>query len=277
MRISEIWSKIESSRNDKLGSGILKMRYNPEGETSLLLGLENSSGSRSGTLQFAHPNSNIDFEIEDLEFITITLKTNQNKYDQITFNLVDRSLAGVFDSLLLDLLDISLNSPIGFELDNIFDRLIKWRDLLQGRSNSIFTLDAQRGLVAELLFFESLLDAGVESGAVLDSWKGPERAHQDFQFSSIAIEVKSTISKKPSSIVITSERELDSIGFDNLFLAFFLLDEKESGSGVKINDLVKRISARLSHNENSKFLSKLVLVGYSEHAQHMKFLTPFQN
>ncbi len=48
------------------------------------------------------------------------------------------------------------------------------------------------------------------------AWRGPEPAHQDFQFTSGAVEVKATAAKQPQSVRITSERQLDDNGSMNL-------------------------------------------------------------
>lgn len=59
------------------------------------------------------------------------------------------------------------------------------------------------------------------------AWKAALAAHQDFQFSTGALEVKTTAAKQPQSVRITSERQLDDTGVGALFLHVVVVDERE--------------------------------------------------
>ncbi len=67
-------------------------------------------------------------------------------------------------------------------------------------------------------------------GAAVAGWKGPDGAHQDFQFARAWIEVKTTLAKQPQSVRIASERQLDETRAPALFLHVLALEAHECGA-----------------------------------------------
>lgn len=90
---------------------------------------------------------------------------------------------------------------------------------------------AQRGLWGELLFLQAHL-LPLLGGAAIDGWKGPDGAHQDFQFATTWIEVKTTLAKQPQSVRIASERQLDDTRAPALFLHVLALEAHEGGAAT---------------------------------------------
>lgn len=90
---------------------------------------------------------------------------------------------------------------------------------------------AQRGLWGELHFLKNHL-LPLLGGAAVAGWKGPEGAHQDFQFVGAWIEVKTTLAKQPQNVRIASERQLDDTRAPALFLHVLSLEAHEGGSST---------------------------------------------
>ncbi len=77
---------------------------------------------------------------------------------------------------------------------------------------------------------QTLLLPALGPSVALAGWKGPEGAHQDFQYAAAWIEVKTTLAKQPQSVRITSERQLDDTHVAALFLHVFALEAQAEGA-----------------------------------------------
>jgi hypothetical protein len=126
---------------------------------------------------------------------------------------------------------------------------------------------AQRGLWGELHFLKYRLLPPL-GGAAVDGWKGPDGAHQDFQFAGAWIEVKTTLAKQPQSVRIASERQLDETRAPALFLHVLALEAHEGGAATlpaAIADLRAALTAWPAARET--FEEKLLAAGYlDQHA-----------
>jgi hypothetical protein len=69
-------------------------------------------------------------------------------------------------------------------------------------------------------------------GSAVAGWKGPQGAHQDFQYPGAWIEVKTTLAKQPQTVRITSERQLDDTNGPALFLHVLVLETHEGGTAT---------------------------------------------
>jgi hypothetical protein len=121
----------------------------------------------------------------------------------------------------------------------------------------------QRGLWGELHCLSEELMPRLGPTETVDGWKGPARAHQDFQFQRGAIEVKTTKAKQPQSVRITSERQLDDKTWPALFLHVLVLEEHE-GAGLTLPHLVETVRAKLATDlaAREKFEDALLSASY---------------
>ena len=94
-------------------------------------------------------------------------------------------------------------------------------------------------------------------------WKGGERAHQDFQFPTGAVEVKTTLAKQPQVVRITSERQLDDSAWPALFLQVIALETRDGG-GETLPTMVATLRAKLMSDGTAleSFEDGLVAYGY---------------
>lgn len=129
------------------------------------------------------------------------------------------------------------------------------RDLKQlfGRSGSGFTAEELRGLMAELLTIQRLIDMGGRAGRVVGGWKAPWGSVRDFVFSaSHSLEVKSA---RPDSgtITVSSVSQLDQEESSGLQLAVWPLVEVDADAprSVSFGSVLSDIRAKSSHDENA--------------------------
>ena len=92
-------------------------------------------------------------------------------------------------------------------IEILVDRMQDWQNFLARRSR--LSLEAQVGLMGELLTLETILERGMPPAAALRSWCGPLRAAQDFHLGPGSIEVKSTTARTGFIAKINSVEQLD--------------------------------------------------------------------
>jgi hypothetical protein len=137
-----------------------------------------------------------------------------------------------------------------------------WHGLFDRLSVDGLSEEGQRGLFGELLVLERILFSALPLDRAVASWCGPDRRHQDFEVQGIAIEVKTSIAKRPTRLRIANEKQLDDGTLDRLFLAGVRLDR--SGKGISLNELVERVSdlTRSKPDVRIEFENKLKEAGY---------------
>lgn len=167
----------------------------------------------------------------------------------LVVELADRLFEPVFDPLVNDIAAAAAREPSSEGAAvALLTRLDFWRSLLRDLDADGMGNTRRRGLVGELHCMEHLLLGlgTVPAGDAVLAWTGPLAANQDFQFPGGAVEVKATAAKKPRTLVITNERELDGTGVGNLLLVAVELDERQGGTGRSLNTMVQEVRHMLS-------------------------------
>jgi hypothetical protein len=144
--------------------------------------------------------------------------------------LKDPRFADVFDALAVDLSRrVEAACTPDEALAALLGQLTRWQKFLAAAAEGL-SPESQRGLWGELHCLQEQLLPKLGTNISVTAWKGPARAHQDFQFSNGAIEVKTTTAKQPQSVRITSERQLDDKAWPALFLHVLVLEEHEGAA-----------------------------------------------
>ena len=189
------------------------------------------------------------FEFEDAKELHIYLLDNQLKdiFSLFIENIVEEILKSVTENEAL------------VETSNV---VLKWKKLFDKINFQGLTIERQKGLIGELLLFNSLLDEEYSIDALLESWTGPDFNDKDFRFGSFGIEVKLTSSKVPK-VKISSERQLDNENLTKLYLVLYVVEEVKD-KGFLLNSIVEQIRTKINNNQNAlKFFNeRLLLVGY---------------
>ena len=146
-----------------------------------------------------------------------------------TFGERGRSSSDVYTALIEDLWSsISGLADWAAVLAELRHRLGRWGDFFAEAGPLGLSLPAQRGLFGELCLIGTHLAPIAGVPQAVQVWVGQRHAHQDFQLSVAAIEVKTSIAKQLVDIRIANERQLDDRGLPALFLAVLLLTELEN-------------------------------------------------
>lgn len=142
--------------------------------------------------------------------------------------------------------------------------LVVWRAFFSSEKKAL-SVSEQTGLAGELILASMFMDNGIEEATVIRAWKGSERSHHDFQLPLASVEVKATIAHNIEAVSISSLRQLDSTGTQNLFLVQVAMDSHDHGDQT-LPHLVKGIRKRLSSfpADRLEFEEKLLASGYRD-------------
>lgn len=167
-------------------------------------------------------------ECDGLEMLAVTLDNNA----YLGVALREPRFADVFAALAEDLARrIEASSASGAAgVPVLLGQLRRWQRFLASARDGLDPA-AQRGLWGELHLLRSRL-LPLLGGAAVGGWKGPDGAHQDFQFSGAWVEVKTTLAKQPQAVRIASERQLDDTRAPALFLHVLTLEAHEGRSAT---------------------------------------------
>ncbi|MEN7551868.1 PD-(D/E)XK motif protein [Rapidithrix thailandica] len=248
MKIEKIWDELEGDKF--LQSGLLYKRFSGKVKPDVYVSLKVPERLRciavhldkSFDLQLQNCDKFRDIKIEILpdekqpqkQFMLILLLNNQHK--------------DIFSALCEDLIsEVSETTKESSLINQLLLRLEKWRLLFEKLGQQGLSDEAQRGLYGELYFLRKFLTHSDNHEFCISSWKGPEKAIQDFQFSDWAVEVKTTHGKNHQKLQITSERQLDTSFVPSIFLYHLSLDVRRH-HGETLNEIVEGVEGLISNN-----------------------------
>lgn len=259
--IENIWSILESSEHPKSSKLLLRkidisgfhLGYNIENRNRVIV-LELEAKLTKQILKNDPNWKGIAFEEFKLD----------SKRNAICLSLINHEFSSIFDSFVIDLFENLKTSRNIIELGILFlNRLEKWKNFFKNFGLSKLSRNAQVGLFGELHFLNKYLLKKYSSTDSLEYWRGHDRKYQDYKFPNGNIEVKTTTSKQHIKVFISSEKQLDRTGINNLFLYCAILNDSVS-SGFTLKELVDICYLTLKYNQValSKFSDYLINAGY---------------
>ncbi|MED3801627.1 PD-(D/E)XK motif protein [Lysinibacillus xylanilyticus] len=148
----------------------------------------------------------------------------------------------------------------------IFDKIIvvltKWEQFFERINARPISKKVLQGLFGELLFLQKVLIRGGEKQQILalDGWYGVDYSKKDFQYQKDFIEIKTSLKKKPYSIRVSSDTQLEKPTDYRLFLCCYMLEiDKQLGRSVK--NLIEEIQDILLEYPKTIFKEKLMKIG----------------
>jgi len=148
----------------------------------------------------------------------------------------------------------------------IFNKIIivltKWEQFFERINIKPLSKIVLQGLFGELLFLKKVLMRGGEELQVqaLNGWYGVDYSKKDFQYQRDFIEIKTSLKKKPYSIWVSSDTQLEKPADYRLFLCCYMLEvDKQLGKSVK--NLIEEIQDILLEYPKTIFKEKLMKIG----------------
>lgn len=189
---------------------------------------------------------------------------------ELQLELRDDRFQGVFNSLVDDIATtVASRNSDAAALDSFVTRFRYWIRLLDSVRDSGLSQERRRGLYGELTVMRRLLALGLAPLRAVVGWTGPTQTNQDFQVGGGALEVKVTTGRR-RSVVIASERQLDSVGLAWLVLVHLYVDERQGGTGSSLNRVVDDLTAELEDFDAQEMLqARLISYGYLPEHRHL--------
>lgn len=257
VNIKSIW---DSQKPD--GSLIIKTRIDEVNQFKCFAATNHITGNHIYIMEIAQ--STLVPEFKNFKFKGLRIEVlDYSTYKEFNIYLLDNQLKDVFSLFIEDIIDSTLVSTTENEaLVNTSNVVLKWKKLFDKINFQGLTTERQKGLIGELLLFNSLLYEEYPIDALLESWTGPDFNDKDYRFGSFGIEVKLTSSKVPK-VKISSERQLDSENLTKLYLVLYVVEEVKD-KGFSLNSIIEQIRIKINNNQNAlKFFNeRLLLVGY---------------
>jgi len=148
----------------------------------------------------------------------------------------------------------------------IFDKIIvvlkKWEKFFERINAKPVSKIVLQGLFGELLFLQSVLKRRGEAQQiqVLDGWHGVDYSKKDFQYQKSFIEIKTSLKKRPYSIWVSSDMQLEKPTDYRVFLCCYMLElDKQLGKSVK--NIIEEIQEMLLEYPKKVFKDKLMNIG----------------
>lgn len=224
MRTEELWQQMEAE-GGTVGWSTRLAR--PEPACRLLVAIDRAAGARALLLRAgasAIPPRREWPESRGLELLVVA----HGGDTYLCVRLRDATSKDVF-AALADVLALRVTAigPESEAVSELLDALRRWQAFLAAARDGL-GMEAQRGLYGELHLLDRVLVPALGPRAAVQGWKGFAAAHQDYQFAGASIEVKTTAAASPTSVRITSERQLDTTGAGDLYLHVLAVDERET-------------------------------------------------
>lgn len=265
MTTNDRWAELETSGFDSPGTN--RLRVAPSSPHDLFIGVVQPGRHYCFWYEVPTDTVSTDYRLPSLRSIRTTIQAivEAPATTRIQLELEKTELDDVYKAMVNDLIGTIAATPDDDSgLSALNQRTERWRRLLEINGTRGLSMTDRRGLFGELIVLGQLLDTGGSARRTVISWTGPYGGHQDFQASQAAIEVKTTVTKQPQSLIITSERELDPTGVPHLYLVHISLDERRGGSGQSLNALIATLRSKLANDAVAltAFEDALMTYGY---------------
>ena len=228
--IEGVWEDLAGAHAPQ--SGILVRRLLPDSPADLFLGISKPDNQRMLVIPLDDPELMTEVQLPASRGVEVCLGDGApfGTPSSLRLTQIDARFNPMFSSLVADVVRAVSEAPTAQDgAAAVVTRLGWWQRFLAKASLDALGRETQQGLYGELWFMRDRLSPCVGIGRSVLAWKGPHGAEQDFQFPTVSIEVKTTVSRQPLRVTITSERQLDNTGAPNLLLAVMSLDVREGG------------------------------------------------
>jgi hypothetical protein len=274
----DIWDSLNSESENNLAKTLIARRVPSNGIFPVFLATDFKKGIRLLYVKCDKDDLQIDnlpaFRGLDITYIIASLGefTNQNflKFTQTilnTNNIFELIIANICENI------ISIGDRKRLNMF-LVKTLSEWKLFFEKKDNAILSIGAQKGLVGELYFLKNYLFSKYSYSESLLYWTGPERTNHDFQILNSAVEIKTTSSKQHKRFVISSERQLDSSGLENLYLTLFALNLHNNMPDKTLPALIKELYLLMQNDPVALYQLKIKLAksGYDESEENKYFI-----
>lgn len=175
-----------------------------------------------------------EFKAEEKENLKLYYNNSASDKD-LVLELKDPFFENLFSDLVISLFETIKDIADEDRYIKLFINTVSyWSDFLRSKRNDFLSDEVIQGLYGELIYLENLLHTSKNPiNEILQTWKGPYDANQDFHFIEKNVEVK-TKRKNGNLIKVASEHQFDLEPGKDLELAVVsIVRVKKSGDTLK--------------------------------------------
>lgn len=145
----------------------------------------------------------------------------------------------IFETIIEDIRSRLINSKSNTIVSTVSFCLRKWQDFFARNKEILMSDERQQGLYGELRFLNELIST--TGSKAVTFWVGCKYETHDFYIQNNAFEVKTSTTKAPYKMRISSEYQLDPKDSNgSVFIRFFALRKSEA-DGEKLPELIEKI------------------------------------
>ena len=264
------WSSLSSEES---GQGWQAIALEPAGQLHLMAGRRFPENAEAVILGFPFKSIGVAEKLPESQGFAVERADLEDKSH--LWLALTRKLAGSIDIFLVMVLDVirALDQAVAEGADEtklmkvFFGRVTGWQEFMR-KGTQTLSLEAEIGLIGELLVLKEVVKAGVAAISAIESWKGPLDGVQDFEIGTGAFEVKSTISSSGFLAKIGSLDQLDDSTRQPLFLVGIKLKQTENGKNLP--EIIESIRNEFQNNyeANGLLTDRLLAAGFFDsHAE----------
>ncbi|MBB1496117.1 PD-(D/E)XK motif protein [Propioniciclava sp. MC1595] len=254
-----IWSSLAAEPE---GTGWVRRRVIPDSGHDVFFGESRPSRSKRVIMTIYGKPEGLPRRRTSSRGLEVGLQVDS---DQVTVQLTSNAGRGgdpMFTELADDVVRVLAAQPGQGAAARVLERVVAWQSFFAAARDR-FSSEAAAGLFAELITLRDLFLPALGPSGALSAWHGPDPAVQDFLASGTAVEVKSFRGNGDGQLRITSERQLDEVGVDQLFVAYIRLDERADGTGMTLAELILDIATNhLPPDTHLAFEDRLMASGW---------------
>jgi hypothetical protein len=243
-----------------------------EDQVSTMLRVEGSTAplflhAREQTVGFlltVDASRELDIKPKKYANVSIHIEKLSSETKGVVVSLTNQRFFDTFSKIAADVISCVQTLNKEPEYTSIYClRVNSWRNIFSRGPQQMLSQDEQVGLFGELEFIQALINEGIPSGEVIDAWKGADAEDKDFQFHNVGIEVKSS-HKQDKLVKISNIRQLDTTGFDAVYLYYYSFAKANGGSNTLPAQIDSVRSMLVGSPYLEEFESKLLNTGYSD-------------
>ncbi len=266
--LDRIWRKLEEDTDPEVLDGHHTYRgLGPEGPAGIRLGIVMPGPIREIIIQVREIDR-IDELIpprwKGMRFALVELDVPEDRTRHIRLFLLSREHIAIFTQVCTDIVDSLEGIPDNeSRIGSLQACLDRWSSFFSRYGTEGLSGEAQRGLFGEIIVLSKIIDMVDNPRMAIETWKGADHSTRDFERNDRAIEVKTTMTKEPSRVIIQSERQLDDFGLTSLALYVLHLVTVER-KGKSLPEIVDEVRVQISGivNAEALFESLLRRAGY---------------
>ena len=176
----------------------------------------------------------------------------------------------IFSDFAADVVGVLASDPGTGAATRVLERVMAWQTFFAQRPDA-FSSERAAGLFAELAVLRHHILPLLGPVSAMVAWAGPDPGVQDFQYRRLAVEVKAFRGTGPGHLTVSSERQLETVGDESLFVAYLRIDQRREGTGLTVADAVDAILEEIESSATAINMFEEKLLHYGWHASYSEF------